>query len=223
MSDLPEQIDALLALNAKGAVSHPVPGLAAELLAKAATALRSKPVAGVEVKPLGDWRRGYCDERVQIQQQSFGGLYQVRVLDGVVWLDWPNRTAEEFATVELAKAAAEADYRQRILSTLSLPAQEPVAWRREYADPHYQSEVTQWKETADVWAEDGFTVTPLYASPQPEAVITEEMAERVWLAVLDCPHTITGQEIILRHAVEKEGRNATNQLRKRITAALKDA
>lgn len=40
MSDLVEQIDALLALNAKGAVSHPVPGLAVELLTKAAEALR---------------------------------------------------------------------------------------------------------------------------------------------------------------------------------------
>lgn len=40
MSDLAEQIDALLALNAKGAVSHPVPGLAVELLTTAAEALR---------------------------------------------------------------------------------------------------------------------------------------------------------------------------------------
>ena len=43
MSDLAEQIDALLALNAKGAVSHPVPGLAVELLTKAAAALRASP------------------------------------------------------------------------------------------------------------------------------------------------------------------------------------
>lgn len=41
MSDIADQIDALLALNAKGAVSHPVPGLAVELLTKAADALRS--------------------------------------------------------------------------------------------------------------------------------------------------------------------------------------
>ena len=41
MSNLPEQIDALVALNAKGAVSHPVPGLAIELLTRAAAELRS--------------------------------------------------------------------------------------------------------------------------------------------------------------------------------------
>jgi hypothetical protein len=39
MSDLVEQIDALLALNAKGAVSHPVPGMAVELLERAKVAL----------------------------------------------------------------------------------------------------------------------------------------------------------------------------------------
>lgn len=74
---------------------------------------------GVGVKPLGEWRRGYCDELVTIQQASFGGMYQIRVLDGVVWLDWPTRTAEEFETVDLAKAAAQADYERRILSALT--------------------------------------------------------------------------------------------------------
>lgn len=43
MSDLVEQIDALLSLNAKGAVSHPVPGLAVELLERAKSAL-SRPI-----------------------------------------------------------------------------------------------------------------------------------------------------------------------------------
>lgn len=37
MTDLKYQIDALLALNAKGAVSHPVPGLAVELLSSASS------------------------------------------------------------------------------------------------------------------------------------------------------------------------------------------
>lgn len=143
--------------------------------------LRSKPVAGVEVKPLGDWRRGYCDERVQIQQQSFGGLYQVRVLDGVVWLDWPNRTAEEFPNVQLAKESAEADYRQRILSTLSLPAQEPVAWEGYWPGAGSIDSVTRltsYRPTMEKWKADEAEITPLYASPQPEAVITEEMVER---------------------------------------------
>jgi hypothetical protein len=50
MSDLAEQIDALLALNAKGAVSHPVPGLAVELLERARNTLSAPPpVDGLEV------------------------------------------------------------------------------------------------------------------------------------------------------------------------------
>lgn len=72
----------------------------------------------VKVRPLGTWRRGYCDERVTIEQASFGGLYQVRVLDGVVNLDWPDRKSTVYDTADEAKAAAEADYEQRIRSAI---------------------------------------------------------------------------------------------------------
>lgn len=52
MSDLVEQIDALLELNAKGAVSHPIPGLAVELLERSRAALTvafaSRPSQGGE-------------------------------------------------------------------------------------------------------------------------------------------------------------------------------
>lgn len=95
---------------------------------------RRRSPSAIEVKGLGPWRLGYCDDQVTIEQVSFGGLYQVRVLNGVINLDWPDPRlpSSVFGTVEEAKAAAEADYRQRILSTLSLPQhegeREAVAW-----------------------------------------------------------------------------------------------
>lgn len=39
-------------------------------------------------------------------------------------------------------------------------------------------DVTLWRETADVWAEDGYTITPLYAGP-PLPQVDEGMVERV--------------------------------------------
>lgn len=72
-----------------------------------------------KVKALGPWRRGYCDNHVTIEQASFGGLYQVRVLNGVINLDWPDRSPPSvFGTMEEAKAAAQADYERRILSAI---------------------------------------------------------------------------------------------------------
>lgn len=185
--------------------------------------LRSKPVAGVEVKPLGDWRRGYCDDRVQIQQQSFGGLYQVRVLDGVVWLDWPNRTAEEFATVEHAKAAAEADYRQCILSTLSLPAQEPTAYGVFLADGRFMDIASDSRDDAVEMAEihyvqDNYLIRPLYASPQPEAVLTEEMVERA-ISQAEMWNEEEGDPADTLH----HGRSMIQKFRAALTAALKEA
>lgn len=52
MTSLSEQIDALLALNAKGAVSHPVPGLAVELLERASAALSASTTPSGEVEGL---------------------------------------------------------------------------------------------------------------------------------------------------------------------------
>lgn len=83
-------------------------------------ALDTQPVP-VAVKGL-EWRNGYRDETVTIFQASFGGLYQVRVLEDGVWLDWPDRPASQFPTIEAAKASAQADYEARIRSALA-PAQ----------------------------------------------------------------------------------------------------
>ncbi|TIR87392.1 MAG: hypothetical protein E5X05_01470 [Mesorhizobium sp.] len=62
-----------------------------------------------------EWRNGYRDESVTIFQASFGGIYQVRILESGIWLDWPDREASQFPGVEAAKAAAQADFEQCIL------------------------------------------------------------------------------------------------------------
>lgn len=74
----------------------------------------------LRVKPL-EWRKGYCDERVTIHQASNGWLYQVRILDGVVWLDWPDRAATQFPSEEAAKEAVQSDYERRVLASLADP------------------------------------------------------------------------------------------------------
>ncbi len=128
MSDLVEQIDALLALNAKGAVSHPVPGLAVELLERAKSALASRTPNTEVVKAL-EWRvptdhpsdpdieeNVYCADGV-------GGKYAISKKQKVgperlLWMaddpfDWKG-----FNSIEEAKAAAQADYEARILSAI---------------------------------------------------------------------------------------------------------
>ena len=89
--------------------------------------LRSKPVAGVEVKPLEWQARG---KFVEFARTAFGE-YTVEYYEESDGCGW-EAVYDETGTIGYfprdidAKAAAEADYRQRILSTLSLPAQEPV-------------------------------------------------------------------------------------------------
>ena len=80
------------------------------------------PSQHLRVKPL-EWRKGYCDERVTIQQASNGWLYQVRILDGVIWLDWPDTAATFFPSEDEAKAAAQTDYERRIRAALASEGQ----------------------------------------------------------------------------------------------------
>lgn len=71
-----------------------------------------------QVKRL-EWRRGYCDDQVTIHQATtIGGVYQVRVLNGEVWLDKPGSKAV-FSSSEEAMEAAQADYDTLILSAIS--------------------------------------------------------------------------------------------------------
>lgn len=140
---------------------------------------RSKEVG---VKPLGPWRSGYCDEQVKIEQASFGGLYQVRVLDGVINLDWPDRTPPAvFDTVEAAKAAAQADYEQRILSALVLPdgmeerLQEAIdAFDADVADAWADAEQTG--ERPDLWPQE--VTVPVDLLRQAQSAIAAMREER---------------------------------------------
>lgn len=241
----------------------------AERCRSIAQSLRSKPVAGVEVKPLewddqvdanGNWSSRATDE--------FGRKYRVSHEDAVDG-DWYWFGALRFTSPEQAKAAAQrraatpsepteamlnaardwsvkkygqgigndaacgcwgamyAAIDSRILSTLSLPAQEPKGfdgWRQRLEDLTTEIEIGNVTAAAAIVEElmEGLGDVEEMATivSQPEAVTMEEMAERVWLAVLDCPHTITGDKITLGYSVDKEGRNATHQLRERIAAAL---
>lgn len=143
--------------------------------------LRSKPVAGV-VKPL-EWhgpdvndeiyaRSAFCVYTIQKQRKSMGF--------------WLTEVGGNYASVEEAKAAAEADYRQRILSCIDLsPQGEPVAWVRQKTldrlkDMHSGATDTQ---LANIQFDAIGCSVPLYLAPQPVA-ISEAMVERAlneWL------------------------------------------
>lgn len=87
---------------------------------------RSKPVAGFEVQPLewdGNIGRAGTTFRYVIAEPD-------RTIGWRVWIGIGDQSPSFFLTAkpenrEAAVSFAEADYRQRILSTLSLPAQEP--------------------------------------------------------------------------------------------------
>lgn len=71
----------------------------------------------------------------------------------------------------------------------------------------------------DRFAVKDWPVKPLFTSPQlPE--VTEEGVQRVFSAILDCPHSITGEEVVLGYSSDKPLLNATAQLQERIRAAL---
>lgn len=140
--------------------------------------LRSKPVAGVEVRPL-EWSKLYTDGNgySATDARCVVGLYSAFQLSGdTAWvLEFGNVRLGDFDSLDQAQAAALSDYRQRILSTLSCSEQEPVAWAR-YAEDGDLLELLHDKERVGSLMSFGKDVRPLYASPQPEAVITEEMA-----------------------------------------------
>lgn len=161
-----------------------------DMMRNALQSLRSKPVAGVEVKPL-EWKDGWgcstaksCVGVYQVKSRPSDSAVDVTLANGAsVWSTWAS-------VAEAAKAAAEADYRQRILSALLPKAtapvvSEPVAWQIVLPNGHEGSIFTD-RETADGVA-SGFKtaiVRPLYASPQPQPkAVTEEGVERAAAAM----------------------------------------
>lgn len=96
--------------------------LNAALAASPAPAVPVEPV--VKVKPL-EWRDGYRDHRCTIVQAGSLPFYQIRKLDGLIWLDVDNHQTI-YPTVEEAKAAAQADYETRIRSALVVTPPAPA-------------------------------------------------------------------------------------------------
>ena len=69
----------------------------------------------------------------------------------------------------------------KAIATPSLPAQEPVAWEGYWPGAGSIDSVTRltsYLPTMEKWKADEAEITPLYASPQPEASVTDEMVER---------------------------------------------
>jgi len=173
--------------------------------------LRSKPVAGVEVKPLewhGNTGRAGTAFRYVIAEPD-------RTIGWRVWVSIGDQSPSFFLTAkpENRKAAvsfAEANYRQRILSTLSLPAQEPVAWR--WKHPLWPNDHWQYgTHDPRIGTDDGVDATPLYAAPQPEAIITEEMVERA----------VDSMNVALRSPLPENGASYQEiGIRAALTAAL---
>lgn len=138
----------------------------------------SKPVAGVEVKPL-EWQG---DEA----QTPFGKYRVYRTDDGYgVSFEHDELVHVGFNSVrtfesprDTAISYAQPDYQNRILSTLSLPAQEPVASM--VAEIDVLLDNCHVVEDIDIAAQHEAVkaLVRKLASPQPEAVITEEMVEK---------------------------------------------
>jgi hypothetical protein len=150
--------DAIAAWNRRAATSKPV-----------AEAVKVKPQC--TIKPL-EWEEGAPGTYKQIAESPFGH-YSVWEINGTAcWSPWKSGSGAivDGGLVE-AKAAAQADYEQRIMSALSTPPQpeaqgEPVAWWIVGS-----SAVTTDKDVTDRWrlGNPDSNVVRLYASPpQPE-------------------------------------------------------
>ncbi|MET0438278.1 MAG: hypothetical protein ABW043_12380 [Devosia sp.] len=185
------------------------PGEAARIVQELRS-LRSKPVAGVEVKPL-DWTciAGY---------------------DGHFWRATdPVSGCEVTAYTGDQKARHEADYRQRTLSTLSLPAQEPVATFDvvEMGKDGMRGATHLMPELW--WSKYPAGSHSLYASPQLEAV-TDEMVERAARRIYEGARSRVGSKsdgsMVMPAFDDREDALVERDLseaRAALTAALKEA
>lgn len=154
-------------------------------MARELQSLRSKPVAGVEVKPLIDAVVKAAD------------LLNVVILSGTTITDGhdgPHSTLTPLAT-QANSAWCDLVSAQRILSTLSLPAQ--AAFYGVWSGKIHIGTWTDEKTAREIASEyDSPAVVPLYASPQPEAVITDAMVERFEQVYSDeCDHRYDRQAI----------------------------
>lgn len=91
------------------------------------------PSQHVRVKPL-EWRQGWKNSHVTIlQADAMCGVYQVRTLDGVVWLDKPG-SQTIYPSTDEAKAAAQADHEARVNAHLVHAPKDNVVVARSEGD-----------------------------------------------------------------------------------------
>lgn len=77
------------------------------------------PETNFRVKPL-EWRRGYRDSQVAIwQANTIGGIYQIRIVDGIVWVDDARSREKQYSSIDEAKVAAQADHDPRVLALMT--------------------------------------------------------------------------------------------------------
>lgn len=172
--------------------------------------LRSKPVASeVEVKPL-EWVKHPNVEAWRAETML--GSYKVFAVALPATWSFYGHAGElierKSPDVTEAKAAAEADYRNRILSALEAATapvvSEPVAWG--WADKTGIRSTTLDKGEAERWADTRGTVIPLYASPQlQQKAVTEE-----WQPIETAPRD--GREVVLWCGQPVCGRISTDHL-----------
>lgn len=132
----------------------------------------------VEVKKL-EWRQGYRDAGCDIVQASTLPFYQIRTLDGVIWLDVDNHQTV-YPSVAAAKSAAQQDYEMRIRSALvDIPAveSEPVAWAYPETLARIQAKREKFEQhTLSLERCGNFTV-PLYTHPPRSSLIQSDEGE----------------------------------------------
>lgn len=105
MSGLIEQIDALLALNAKGAVSHRVPGLAVDLLERARAELASSQSQAEQIERLTrevEELQGVRNESAKLKGQRDAALARIKQMQCS-----NSRMAEGWAAITARAEAAE--------------------------------------------------------------------------------------------------------------------
>lgn len=125
---------------------------------------------GVGVKKL-EWRDGYKDSQCTIiQADTLGGTYQVRQVDGLIWLDSIGKQTI-YPTLEAAKAAAQADYSARILSALEPSTARELHGPFGHIVGRRDLREDEWSLENDPVNEDdaakGFFSVPLYALTDP--------------------------------------------------------
>jgi len=163
---------------------------------------RASP-SGVEVKGL-EWVGEEGDPGMDIRAEATSEMrYTVRhlatntfdvILNTDIGAKWFRDDGELHTSYSKAKAAAEADYRTRIMSCLTPPHSitpeggEPVAWMITETLP---SGAKRWQcvehefdaHQRAIMCLAPATVTPLFTSPSPNGVtVTDEMVERAWIA-----------------------------------------